>query len=833
MNEQQLVRALSNTDDVGIWEWDMKSDVITVSGSLRGRYGEDHVAVLSGPSANVLARVVEDDKHILVDAVRDAVVSGERFSVVYRVRRPDGTIIHSNTQGRCSYDDAGDAICVSGVTIDVTAQKLAERSLTVSEERFRAMTNAIEQMVWSTTADGVYDFYNDRWYDFTGIPHDAAFGKDWQNVLHPDDRAAAQSVWQQSLRSGAAYDFQYRLKHSSGQYRWVAARAQPTRDETGTIIRWYGSCTDINAMKLDEQRRQFLLDLNDRLRSTSSAIDATLTAARAIAEFLLVPRAGYGDIDPTGEVVSVEQDWTSGEAFSLAGESRILDGFGPAVIEVLKSGGTLVVSDCYLDPRAGDAFAATWDSIGCRGLIVVPILRAGSLKAIFYLHEPHPRQWSAEEIALAEDVTQRTFAYVERLTAEQEILCLNATLEQRVAEELTQKTLAQEQLLQVQKMETLGNLTGGIAHDFNNLLQVVSGNLHLLGKDVVGNEKAQRRVANALMGVDRGATLASQLLAFGRRQPLNPKVVNIEDLVIGMEDMLRRSIGEGIEIKLILSGELWNCLADPTQIETALLNLAINARDAMEGYGKLTIELDNADIDHTHTRFHDELKPGQYVALSVTDTGSGMTPELLSKVFEPFFSTKPVGKGSGLGLSMVYGFAKQTGGHVRVYSEVGQGTTVRMYLPRSAEEEEFKIERADLPVVGGTETVLVAEDDEGVRTTVVELLRELGYPVLEASDAAAALFIIESGARIDLLFTDVVMPGPLKAVDLASKAEELVPGIGILFTSGYTENSIVHGGRLDEGVSLLSKPYTRAQLARKIRSSLDARIFEKKTEAVP
>jgi PAS domain S-box-containing protein len=381
----------------------------------------------------------------------------------------------------------------------------------------------------------------------------------------------------------------------------------------------------------------------------------------------------------------------------------------------------------------------------------------------------------------------------------------------------------QDALRQAQKMEALGNLTGGVAHDFNNLLQVVSGNLQLLTKHVAGDEAAERRIANALAGVNRGSKLASQLLAFGRRQALDPKVVNVGRLVRGMDEMLRRTLGEGVEVETVASGGLWNSLVDPTQIENALLNLAINARDAMDGFGKLTIEVGNAYIDDAYALRHEDVKPGQYVPLSVTDTGSGMPPDIIDKAFEPFFSTKPEGKGTGLGLSMVYGFVKQTGGHVRIYSEVGQGTTVRLYLPRSTQREDFEIERNELPVIGGQETILVAEDDEGVRATVVEMLQDLGYRVLKAPDASAALSIIESGMHVDLLFTDVVMPGPLKSSDLAKKVKQRMPDIGVLFTSGYTENSIVHGGRLDPGVQLLSKPYTREQLARKIRNALDTR----------
>jgi PAS domain S-box-containing protein len=375
-------------------------------------------------------------------------------------------------------------------------------------------------------------------------------------------------------------------------------------------------------------------------------------------------------------------------------------------------------------------------------------------------------------------------------------------------------------LQQAQKMETIGKLTGGVAHDFNNLLQVISGNLQLLSKDVAGDARAQRRVVNAIDGVTRGAKLAAQLLAFGRRQALEPKVVKIGRFVAGMEDMLRRSLGEAIEIETIISGGLWNTFVDPAQVENAVLNLSINARDAMNGVGKLTIEVGNAFLDEVYARNHAEVAPGQYVILAVTDTGGGMTPEVMAQAFEPFFSTKPEGKGTGLGLSMVYGFVKQSGGHVKIYSEVGHGTTIKLYLPRTAEGEDIVAPIDVQPVIGGKETVLVAEDDEQVRTTVVEMLSELGYQVLKANDAASALTIIDSGVGIDLLFTDVVMPGPLRSPELARKARERLPNLAVLFTSGYTENAIVHGGRLDAGVDLLGKPYTTEALARKVRHVL-------------
>ncbi len=397
---------------------------------------------------------------------------------------------------------------------------------------------------------------------------------------------------------------------------------------------------------------------------------------------------------------------------------------------------------------------------------------------------------------------------------------LNENLEQRVQERTAQLMKAEEALRQSQKMESIGNLTGGIAHDFNNLLQVISGNLALLRRDVAGNAPAEQRVRNATDAVKRSAKLSSQLLAFARRQTLDPKVINLGRFLRDMEDILRKAVGEGVTVEPLIAAGIWNTLIDPGNVENALLNLAINARDAMDGQGTLTIEVSNTFLDSDYVRANDDAIRGEYVVLSVTDTGAGMPPEVIEQAFEPFFTTKAEGRGTGLGLSMVYGFVKQSGGHIRLISEVGQGTTVKLYLPRSTQAEERLVNLEALPVEGGSEMVLVAEDDEYVRESVVAMLSDLGYRVIKAKNAHSALVIIESGMPIDLLFTDVIMPGPLRSTELASKARERIPGLAILFTSGYTEDAMSTGGRLEPNTELLPKPYSRETLARKIRHVL-------------
>ncbi|MFZ3584874.1 PAS domain S-box protein [Loktanella sp. DJP18] len=397
-------------------------------------------------------------------------------------------------------------------------------------------------------------------------------------------------------------------------------------------------------------------------------------------------------------------------------------------------------------------------------------------------------------------------------------------MEARVDAAMAERDRLEAQLVQSQKMEAVGHLTGGVAHDFNNLLQVIGSNLQLLLKRLPAEDANRKFADNAMTGVSRGAKLTAQLLAFSRQQPLEPAPKNVGRILRDMDDMLRRTLGEATEIETVISGGLWNCLVDPIQLENVILNLAINARDAMNHRGKLTIEAGNASLDDAYARDHPQMVPGQYVMLAMTDTGGGIDPEIIEKVFDPFFTTKPTGKGTGLGLSMVYGFIRQSGGHVKIYSETGHGTTVRIYLPRSREEEDTRQAQPGIELPQGNgELVLVVEDDHAVRETAMDLLRDLGFAVLSAENADSAMAIVNSGAQIDILFTDVVMPGTLRSPELAKKAKERLPEIGVLFTSGYTQNAIVHAGRLDDGVNLLSKPYTRERLAQKLAEVLAQR----------
>ncbi|GAA3958625.1 response regulator [Allohahella marinimesophila] len=402
-------------------------------------------------------------------------------------------------------------------------------------------------------------------------------------------------------------------------------------------------------------------------------------------------------------------------------------------------------------------------------------------------------------------------------------------LEKLVQERTKALQTSQLALQKSQKLEAIGQLTGGIAHDFNNVLQIITGSLQLLQLEVEAERlpsQTLQYLKTAVDAVDRGSNLSSQLLAFARRQPLRPVPLNLNRILRNMGGLLRQALGEAIEIDVIEAAGLWNTLADPHQLENVILNLAINARDAMPEGGSLTLELANTYLDEHYVLSQPDLPAGQYVQLAVSDTGTGMTPDVLERAFDPFYTTKQDGKGTGLGLSMAYGFTKQSGGHIRIYSEPGKGTTFKIYLPRSYEAEIEAPMSSGGPVVGGSETILVAEDDPAVRNTAVSMLQKLGYRVLQAEDGRSALSVLKSGMGVEMLFTDVVMPGPVSSTDLVKKARALHPDIRVLYTSGYTQNAIVHGGRLDRGVELLSKPYRREDLAGKVRQMLDARQSE-------
>ncbi len=536
-----------------------------------------------------------------------------------------------------------------------------------------------------------------------------------------------------------------------------------------------------------------------------------------------VSRAGYGTIDARRETIDIARDWNAEGINSLAGTLSFRD-YG-SYIDDLKRGTTVAIADTRVDPRTRDT-SAMLEAISARSFVNMPVTEEGGFVALLYLNHAGPRAWPEDDLDLIREVAERTRVTIERRRAEQRLRELTASLEQQVTERTGELMAAEEALRQSQKMEAVGQLTGGLAPDCNNRRPGITGSLELLQSRIAQGrtEDVERYVIAAQSAARRAAALTHRLLAFSRRQTLEPKVTDVNRLVAGMEDLVRRTVGPAIQVEVVGTAGLWSTLVDPNQLENALLNLCINARDAMPDGGRITIETANKWLDDRAGRDRD-LPAGQYLSLCVSDTGTGMAPEVAARAFDPFFTTKPIGQGTGLGLSMIFGFARQSGGQVRIYTEVGKGTTMCLYLPRHlapAEGVADDAEPAHLPHSAQGETVLVVDDEPSVRMLVSEVLQQLGYTAIEAPDGPAGLRVLQSSVRIDLLVTDVGLPGGLNGRQVADAGRALRPGLRVLFITGYAENAAVGHGHLEPGMHVLAKPFAMDRLANRIRDLLGA-----------
>ncbi|WP_176472978.1 PAS domain-containing protein [Sphingomonas lenta] len=692
--------------------------------------------------------------------------NGGRYSNEFRLTGVDGAerVIAATGQ----VEDSGSGRRLVGAFRDVTAQRRAETAVRESEAKFQAIANSVDQMIWSTRPDGFHDYYNDRWYEFTGVPPGSTDGEAWNGMFHPDDQARAWTIWRRSLETGEPYHIEYRLRHRSGEYHWVIGRAQCVRDEAGRIERWYGTCTDVHDGKATETR----------LAQLAAVVDQS--------------RDFVGVADPSGRPVYVNE---AGRIMAglpdleVALSVTMLDYFAPADQERIRAEALPTARDKgYWE---GEAMFRRFDDGR-----TFPVLYN-----LFPVREANGR--ITHFATVTRDLT-------EKKDSERELRRLNATLETRVAERTAEAQAAHEQVAQLQKLESLGQLTGGVAHDFNNLLTPVMGALDLIERKVGGSdERLHRIVTGAMESAERAKTLVQRLLAFARKQHLEPQAVDVAALLRGMDDLVRRSLGSRIETVIDAPASLDLVLVDPGQLELAILNLAVNARDAMPQGGRLTIAARTKQVEADDGL---GLAGGEYVRLRVIDTGHGMDAETARKAVEPFYTTKGVGKGTGLGLSMAHGLAAQSGGILRIESEPGRGTAIELWLPVTvATARALADAKADAAPAMRRLTVLVVDDEELVRALTVSMLEDMGHDVIEAAGAPRALDHLRARPDIELMLTDYLMPGQT-GIELARDAKRVRPDLPILLMTGYA--NLPEGA--DGGLPRLAKPFRAAELASRI-----------------
>ena len=790
---QRLQYALSGSR-VGTWDLHLPAKTVTMSATCKAIYGLP--PEWEYDRDEFLGAIDPDDLQRYRAAVRGAVHGTSDLETSYRFRRRDGEIRWVEVRGHPIDAPGGRRVSLSGIAIDITERKRAQAHVVEQEARYRAISDSIDQMIWSTLPNGFHDYYNHRWYEYTGVPPGSTDGEGWNNMFHPDDREHAWVVWSHSLASGEPYHIEYRLRHRSGQYRWVLGRAQPVRNDTGEIVRWYGTCTDIHDFKLADER---IRELEERYRlasrATSDAIwewcAATdeITWNESLEEFF-----GYTTL--TGS----EGRWL--DCIHADDRERVV-----ASVDAALQGDAVRWSADYRFRRADGSYAEVFDRAF--------ISRDDAGKA-------------QRMIGAMQDLT-------ERRQAEAALRRFTETLEERVKQRTEELAASNRQLVgqieerervagtlrQMQRLEAVGQLTSGVAHDFNNLLTVIIGNLGFIQRGIAGQpneEKLNRRLGYMEVAAERGAKLTAQLLAFSRRQRLEPKPIDLNGSVTNLRDLLQSTMGGSVRIETVLSENLWPALVDPTQIELVILNLAINARDAMEVGGSLTVETSTTTV-RAATRRPEEPEPGDYVVVAVVDTGYGMTDEVRAKAFEPFFTTKEVGKGTGLGLSQVLGFAKQSGGGVRIDSRLGEGTTVKVYLPRANRDarpewhQQF-VRREPARNVGTV--VLLVDDDTAVREVTAAMLREARFTVLEAGSGGAGLEALDRADRVDILLVDFAMPG-MNGAEVAREAQGRRPGLPILFVTGYADLEAIRSVGEER---IVAKPFQRERLFQAIEHAL-------------
>ncbi len=699
----------------------------------------------------------------VLDRWTAAISAAQPFEMVFPIKGADGIFRPFLTRINPAFDENGAVIKWFGVNTDISLQVEAEEARIKSENRFRVLADLMPQVVWSSRPDGHHDYFNARWYEFLKVPIGSTDGSAWIDVLHPDDQERVWAQWMRALETGESYCTEYRLRHHSGEYRWILARAYAERDDRGVVTRWYGTSTDIEAivearsilqrskdnLEIEIAARTYERDLFATIVETTNvmimAVDLKFNILAVNKAYAIAFEQSYGVRVRAGDnLLALLADQADQQLAAKAAWSRVLNG------------------------EEGSTFEERCDSDNVRSYYEIKYRT---------LRDDNGTQIGAFQFGY--DVTERVQAQA------------------KLAE-------AHEALLQSQKLEAIGQLTGGVAHDFNNLLTPITGSLDMLRRRGIGNERERRLIDGAYQSAERAKILVHRLLAFARRQPLQSKPTDIGALVRGLADLIASSMNPQINVVIEIADTLPTAKSDPQQLEMAILNLCMNARDAMEGSGRLTISVANENIEAEKIS---ALKPGKYIRLSVADTGKGMDEATIAKAVEPFFSTKGIGQGTGLGLSMAHGLASQLNGALTIQSRPGDGTEVSIWLPASNEpigsRDEHQDAYADSMKAG---TVLIVDDEECIRLSTSSMLAELGFDVHEVSTAEKALQFMKTGVDIDILITDHLMPN-MTGVELARAVKAVHPSVKILIISGFAEAE-----GIDPCFARLHKPFIQSEL---------------------
>jgi PAS domain S-box-containing protein len=768
---EQRFRLVSESAPVMLWMGDAAGKCLYLNRTLREFWG---VAEQDVASFDWNATLHPDDAATLFAAAGPAMERHQPFTAEARYRRFDGECRLVRTDAQPRFGPSGEFLGMIGVNVDVTDARHSEIALKESEERFRLIANSAPVPMWVSRLDGRRAFVNQAYMDFLGQSYEDCLVYDWRKALHPEDLTRILQEQKAGETSRKLFALEARYRRGDGQWRWLRSESQPRWGPDGEHIGFIGVAHDITAAKRAEIE---LRGLNETLEAQVEARTRERDRIWNVSQDLLVvadARGIWRNVNPAATAVL---GWSSRELLGKSSEwlEHPEDAERTRAEQAhLAAGGRTMRFENRLRHKDGTYRWLSWTAVFHEGLIY----------------------------ATARDIS-----------------------EEKLAEEALRRT--EEALRQAQKMEAVGQLTGGIAHDFNNLLQGIIGSLDRVQARLAEGRlsETQRYISGAMTSANRAAALTHRLLAFSRRQPLDPKLVKANPLIVSIEDLLRRTLGEKIELRLELAADLWPTICDQNQLENSILNLSINARDAMPDGGKLTIETGNADLLDSYKASSHGVAPGQYICVAVTDTGIGMTPDVIARAFDPFFTTKPTGQGTGLGLSMIYGFARQSDGYAKITSETGRGTTVRLYLPRhqGQEEEDAAPDPAGASdQEGGGQTVLVVEDEPLVRMLIVDVLNELGYSVLEAGDGPSGLRILQSSKSIDLLITDIGLPG-LNGRQIADAARVTRPDLKVLFMTGYAESAAIADGVLAPGMQMITKPFVIDVLTNRIRDLMITR----------